>query len=160
MLPILLNLLLAASPHPGDTGSVHFKEHRFRAEVARTDADRARGLMGRATLAKDQCMIFLYEEDGYHAIWMKNCLIALDVAWTAEDGTVVETAEDVPPCSPLLGEDCPNYGGRVKSRYFVEFPAGTFRRLQLHRGDRLGWELQLGGRRMTGGAVPRGGRRK
>ena len=34
-------------------------------------------------------MIFLYDQDGSHRIWMKNCLIALDVVWIKADGTVM-----------------------------------------------------------------------
>ena len=89
---------------------------------------------------------------------MKNCLISLDVVWVKEDGTVVETSENTPPCSPLRGDDCPTYGGTVPARHFVEFPAGTLRRIGLKKGDRLGWNLTLPtaprwwGRHRAGGA--------
>ncbi|MBP1627093.1 MAG: hypothetical protein H6Q00_1568 [Holophagaceae bacterium] len=153
MLAFLLSLMLAVPGGATDSGAVFAKGQRFQAEVARTDMDRARGLMYRQSLAKDQCMIFLYEEDGYHAIWMKNCLISLDVVWTLADGTIVEMTENVPPCSPVLGNDCPNYGGTQPSRFFVEFAPGTIRRLGLKKGDRLGWELSLGnGQALVGGA--------
>lgn len=153
MLAFLLSLMLALPAGASDGGVVFAKGQRFQAEVARTDMDRARGLMYRQSFSKDRCMIFLYDEDGYHAIWMKNCLISLDVVWTLGDGTVVETAENVPPCSPLLGNDCPNYGGSVPSRFFVEFAPGTIRRLGLKKGDRLGWELALSnGQALVGGA--------
>jgi uncharacterized membrane protein (UPF0127 family) len=83
---------------------------------------------------------------------MKNCLIALDVVWIKEDGTVVETSERTPPCSPLMGDDCPTYGGTVSARDFVEFPAGTLQRLGLRKGDRLGWSLDLSeGGKVVGG---------
>lgn len=135
-------------------GTVVAKGKAFLAEVARSDAERARGLMYRAQLAKDRCMFFVYEEDGLHPIWMKNCLISLDVAWVAADGTVVEVAENVPPCSPLRGDDCPTYGGTKPARHFVEFAAGTFRRLGLRPGDRLGWDLTLDDGRTFRGGVP------
>lgn len=99
-------------------------------------------------------MFFVYSADGDHAIWMKNCLIALDVAWVDAEGRVVETAEHVPPCSPMRGDDCPSYGGSVSSRHFVEFAAGTFKRLGLKKGDRLGWELTLDDGRVVRGGVP------
>jgi hypothetical protein len=124
-------------------GTVVVKGRAFEAEVARSDAERARGLMYRTHLKADRCMFFVYEQDGLHPIWMKNCQISLDVAWIAADGTVVEIAENVPPCSPLRGDDCPTYGGTKPARHFVEFAAGTFKRLGLKPGDRLGWELQF-----------------
>lgn len=158
----LLSLLLALPAllplQAADGGMLVAKGQRFLAEVARTDQEKARGLMYRQSLAKDRCMVFLYDTDGYHAIWMKNCLIALDVAWTDRNGVIVELAEQVPPCSPMRGGDCPNYGGTVESRYFIEFAAGTFKRLGLKKGDKLGWDLNLdnGQHVKVGAAVPDG----
>lgn len=155
----LIIAVLAALPLlAGGGGTVAFKQHTFMAEVAATDAEKAKGLMYRQSLAKDRCMFFVYSQDGEHAIWMKNCLIALDVAWVDADGRIAEVAENVPPCSPLRGDDCPTYGGTVPSRYFIEFPVGTFKRLGIRKGERLGWDLTLDdGTRLKGGApVPEG----
>jgi uncharacterized membrane protein (UPF0127 family) len=159
----LLVAVLAALPLlAGGGGTVAFKQHTFMAEVAATDAEKAKGLMYRQSLAKDRCMFFVYSQDGEHAIWMKNCLIALDVAWVDADGRIAEVAENVPPCSPLRGDDCPTYGGTVPSRYFIEFPVGTFKRLGIRKGERLGWDLTLDdGTRLKGGApVPEGKKRR
>ena len=156
MSPVLLSLLLAVSPGAPDGGWVVAKGHKFIAEVARVQQDQALGLMYRQHLDKDRCMIFIYGEDDTRRIWMKNCLISLDVAWVKADGTVVELAENTPPCSPMLGDDCPTYGGAVASRHFVEFPQGTFKRIALKRGDRLGWNLAYadGGSAIGGIPVP------
>ncbi len=149
-LAVLLSLPLLA----GGGGTVTFKQTAFMSEVAATEPEKAKGLMYRQSLPKDRCMFFVYSADGDHAIWMKNCLIALDVAWVDAEGRVVETAEHVPPCSPMRGDDCPSYGGSVPSRHFVEFAAGTFKRLGLKKGDRLGWELTLDDGRVVRGGVP------
>jgi hypothetical protein len=149
ILAVLLSLPLLAGG-----GTVVYKQTSFMAEVAATEREKAKGLMYRQTLTKDRCMFFVYDEDGYHAIWMRNCLIALDVAWVDAEGRVVETVEHAPPCSPMRGDDCPNYGGKVASRYFIEFSAGTFKRLGLKKGDRLGWELVLDDGRIVRGGQP------
>lgn len=156
MYSLLLSTLLTLAAVTPDGGTVAVKGQRFLAEVARTPEEHARGLMYRKSLERDRCMFFVYDEDGYHAIWMKNCLISLDVVWVKEDGTVAETAENVPPCSPLRGDNCPNYGGEAPSRHFIEFPAGTLKRLGLRKGDRIGWDLKLAdGSSVKGGAMPR-----
>jgi uncharacterized protein len=154
MIPLFLSLALAAVPVTPDGGTVVAKGQKFMAEVARTDQERALGLMHRTSLAKDRCMIFLYNEDGNRSIWMRNCFISLDVAWVKEDGTVVEIYESAPPCSPMRGDDCPTYGGRALSRHFVEFPKGTFKRLSLKVGDRLGWNLALSDGSSVIGGLP------
>jgi hypothetical protein len=154
MTPFLLSLFLAAAPGTPDGGTVVVKGQKFMAEVARTPQEQAMGLMHRTNLAKDRCMIFLYPEEGNHSIWMKNCLISLDVAWVLADGTIVETADQCPPCSPMLGNDCPSYGGKVLARNFVEFPAGTLKRLGVKKGDRLGWNLVLSTGEQVSGGIP------
>jgi hypothetical protein len=149
---ILFAALLSLPLLAGGGGTVAFKQTAFMAEVASTEPEKEKGLMYRQNLAKDRCMFFVYSEDGYHSIWMKNCLISLDVAWIDPEGRVVELEERVPPCSPMRGNDCPTYGGRVPARHFIEFPVGTFRRIGLKKGDRLGWDLTL-----DDGSVIRGG---
>ena len=149
-LAALLSLPLLA----GGGGTVAFRQTAFMAEVAVTPQETAKGLMYRQSLAKDRCMIFVFAEEGYHPIWMKNCLIALDVAWVDAEGKVVETVEHVPPCSPMRGEDCPTYGGTLPARFFIEFPAGTFKRLGLKKGEKVGWDLTLDDGRVVRGGTP------
>ncbi len=160
MHPFLLSAILAIAPTQTDGGTVAVKGQRFLAEIARTDQERAKGLMYRTNLAKDRCMFFVYEEDSYHTIWMKNCLIALDVVWVKADGTVVEIKENAPPLSMMFRgaeTDIPNYGGNVMSRHFIEFAAGTVRRLNLKVGERVGWDLSFkdGGSLVGGAPVPK-----
>jgi uncharacterized membrane protein (UPF0127 family) len=77
--------------------------------------------------------------------------------WVAADGKIMEMAENVPPCSPMRGDDCPTYGGTVEARHFIEFASGTIKRIGLKKGDRLGWDLALDdGTPVAGGApVPK-----
>jgi uncharacterized membrane protein (UPF0127 family) len=139
----LLAALLALPLVAGGGGTVAVKGKKFMAEIAVTPAEQQKGLMYRQSLAADRCMVFLYEEDGEHKIWMKNCLISLDVAWVDKDGKVVETYEKAPPCSPMLGDNCPTYGGTLPARHFIEFPVGTFKRIGLKKGDKLSFEGTL-----------------
>lgn len=160
----LLSLLLALSPNPTDGGIVGVKGQRFLAEIARTDQEKERGLMYRTNLAKDRCMIFVYDEDGHRAFWMGNCLIALDMVWVKADGTVVEIRENAPPLPMMFRgsqADAPMYGGTVLSRHVIEFAAGTVRRLKLKVGERVGWDLRFkdGSGLAGGGPLPKEGAR-
>lgn len=159
MQALLLTVLLSLGLITPDGGLVIAKGQRFQAEVAATRKEQERGLMYRQSLAKDRCMIFVYDEDAYHTIWMKNCLIALDVIWVKEDGSIVEIVEKAPPLSPMFkgpDSEAPTYGGKVLSRHFVEFPAGTVRRLGLKLGDRIGWSLKLADGTPIVGGLPIG----
>ena len=145
---------LATADAVADGGFVLAKGKRFFAEVARTPAEHARGLMYRTSLKSDRCMFFVYSQESYHAIWMKNCYIALDVAWIDAGGKVVEIETNIPPCSPMRGDDCPNYGGNVLSRHFIEFPVGTIKRIGLKVGDKVGWDLQFSNGGTSIGGLP------
>ena len=113
---MLFALLLSLPLLAGGGGTVTFKQTSFLSEVAATEPEKAKGLMYRQSLPKDRCMFFVYSADGDHAIWMKNCLIALDVAWVDAEGRVVEAAENVPPCSPCLLYTSPSPRDRTRSR--------------------------------------------
>lgn len=142
-------------------GSVAVKAKVFMAEVAATERETSRGLMYRQSLAKDRCMVLLGEGDALRPLRTWRHLIALDVAWVDQEGRVVELSAHTPPCRAAKAEDCPAHGGTVSSRHLIEFPAGTFKRLGLKKGDRLGWELTLDdGRVVRGGQALPKSRRK
>ena len=42
--------------------------------------------MYRERLGKDDGMLFIFDEPGYHSMWMKNTLIPLSVAFVDGDG--------------------------------------------------------------------------
>lgn len=128
--------------HAGGGGTLLVKGKPLMAEVAVTEAEKTRGLMYRQALAKDRCMIFIYDQEGSRPVTTRNCLIPLDVAWVKADGTVVEVAENVAPAR-AADADLPAHGGSVPSRHFIQFPAGTLRRLGLKVGGRVSWELAL-----------------
>ncbi len=153
----LAPLLLALPLFAGGRGTVHFRQSEFKAEVAITDAEQLQGLMWRRKIDPDQCMIFLYGQDRQHSIWMRNCFISLDVLFVDAEGRIVEIVENAPPCSERDSKmdppNCPTYGGKAISRHFVEFKAGTVKRLKMKVGDSLRWDLLLSnGRRVKGGA--------
>jgi uncharacterized membrane protein (UPF0127 family) len=70
--------------------------HVVRAEVASNFDTRGRGLMFRESLAPNQGMLFVFDENAQHCMWMKNTLIPLSVAFVAADGTIVNIADMKP----------------------------------------------------------------
>lgn len=63
--------------------------HNITAEIAQTPQERATGLMFREAMATTHGMLFVFERPEQQCFWMKNTLIALDVAFIADDGTIV-----------------------------------------------------------------------
>jgi hypothetical protein len=65
-------------------------------EVAKTPAERAKGLMGRKHLGQEEGMFFIFETEDYHAFWMKDTLIPLSIAFIDKSGRIVEIADMKP----------------------------------------------------------------
>ncbi len=104
---------------------------RFEVEVARTQAQRVRGLMFRTQLAANAGMLFAYPYDGEVIMWMKNSVVSLDMLFIDAGGRVVGIAANTTPLSEEL------ISSGVPARAVLEVPAGTAARLGIARGDRV-----------------------
>lgn len=102
----------------------------FRLEVARSEEEKAQGLMHRRSLGERRGMIFVYKADERLSFWMKNTLIPLDLVFLSRDGEVLQI-EALKPHSlkPVTSERA--------ARYALELPAGTAARLGLEPGHRI-----------------------
>ena len=94
----------------------------YAVEVPQTREARERGLMFRPRLAPRTGMLFIFPAVDRHAIWMKNCLIALDLVWLDDDKRVVAIEAGAPPCAK---DPCPIYEPTIPSRYVLELPSGA-----------------------------------
>lgn len=65
-------------------------------ESADTEALRQKGLGGRLSLCELCGMLFIFDEPGRYAFWMKDMRFPLTLIWLAGE-TVVFVARDVPP---------------------------------------------------------------
>jgi uncharacterized membrane protein (UPF0127 family) len=102
-------------------------------EIVRTEAERARGLMHRASLGTDAGMLFIFEETGDHAFWMKNTLIPLDMIFIGEDGRVTGIVARAAP-----GSLEPRLGG--PSRFVLEVNGGWAEAHGISAGDTVRFE--------------------
>jgi uncharacterized membrane protein (UPF0127 family) len=103
-------------------------------ELARTDAERAKGLMHRRELAPDAGMLFLFDETSEHAFWMKNTLIPLDMIFIGDDGRVTGVVARAVP-GDLRARSA---GG--PSRYVLEVNGGWAEAHGVAPGDRVRFE--------------------
>jgi uncharacterized membrane protein (UPF0127 family) len=60
------------------------------AEVARTPAERERGLMHRESLPEGRGMLFVFPDVRIRSFWMKDTLIPLDIAYLDENLRVAD----------------------------------------------------------------------
>jgi len=110
-----------------------FNEQCFLAEIAKTKAQRTKGLMFRDSMAEDKAMLFVFEKPGVYNFWMKNCKIPLDIIWLDENYKVVAISPNNQPCGV---DDCPSIPG-VFAKYVLEINAGLASKIGLSEGDFL-----------------------
>lgn len=105
----------------------------LRVEIARTAADRQRGLMGRRYLAPKAGMLFVYRSDARGGFWMKNTLIPLDIAFADRRGRILR----ILTMTPCRRDPCRVYDPGVAYRWALEVNARSFRDWNVHVGDRI-----------------------
>jgi uncharacterized membrane protein (UPF0127 family) len=135
---VLLALMLAAGCHqaqPKSRGepevilSTRAGEQRVRVEIARSEAERQRGLMYRQSLEPGRGMIFLWDRPERLKFWMKNTYIPLDMIFIASDKHVVYVEENAEPLT--TGTRGPD---DADSQYVLEVPGGWARTHGIERG--------------------------
>lgn len=104
--------------------------HNITAEVAQTDEQRATGLMFREAMPPNHGMLFAFERAGQQCFWMKNTLLPLDIAFVADDGTIVNVDRMKPQ---TLDSHCSS----KPVRYVLEMNDGWFAKRGIAAGTRL-----------------------
>ena len=97
-------------------------------EIARTEEEKAQGLMYRKKLPDGEGMIFIYDRDQQMSFWMKNTVIPLSIAFIASDGRIIEIKD----MRPL---DLSAVQSSRSVRYALETPQGWFDRAGVKPGD-------------------------
>jgi uncharacterized membrane protein (UPF0127 family) len=109
---------------------------QLRVQVARTEAQRERGLMGVRSLRAHTGMLFVFDTDAPIEFWMKDTLVPLDMIFIGKDGLVRTVFANVPVVPVDAPDDrIPRRDGLAK--FVLELPAGEAARDGLARGVRV-----------------------
>ena len=119
-----------AQPPPLRTVELGAGMHVIRAEVADSFTTRMQGLMHRSSLPQNGGMLFVFDEDAVHCMWMKNTLIPLSVAFLDERGAIVNIADMQPHSEQSRCAARP-------ARYALEMTQGWFAQRGIRAGARL-----------------------
>lgn len=122
--------VVAGAPSWAETITLHLRQQPISAELARSPEAQARGLMHRTHLGKHSGMLFVFDRDGKHCMWMKNTLLPLSVAFLDSRGVIVTLAEMQPGSLELHCAARP-------ALYALEMNAGWFAR----HGGRAGGKI-------------------
>lgn len=106
---------------------------RLNAMIADTPRKMTVGLMFRKPMKHNECMLFIFPDDGSHPIWMKNMRFSIDILWLDDKMRVVSIIESA---KPLSGFDLTSYKSKKPSKYVVELNSGFVRENRIRIGDK------------------------
>ncbi len=109
---------------PADTAAraqavVHVGTATVHADVANTPALREQGLSGRAALAPDTGMWFVFDKPDFYTFWMPDMHFAIDMVWFDAGLRVVYVQPDATP-----GSYPKTFAPTAPAQYVLEVPAG------------------------------------
>ena len=110
--------------------------YQFDVYLARDDDQRRRGLMFVRDLPPMTGMLFVYDGEEYHSMWMKNTYIPLDIVFARGDGTVSSVTRNTEPLSLA------SIASIEPVTYVLELNAGAAERFFIDANSHLLWEPQ------------------
>ncbi|MEJ8837152.1 DUF192 domain-containing protein [Ramlibacter sp. AN1133] len=114
-------------------------EHSLQVYVARSDEERAQGLMHRRELPPDEGMLFVCDACQVLSFWMKDTPLPLSIAFLREDGTVLKVAD-------LQPHDLEGESSEHAVRFVLEVNQGWFDERALGPGVKFDGPVFLAGR--------------
>ncbi|KAG0162069.1 hypothetical protein DFQ30_004007, partial [Apophysomyces sp. BC1015] len=100
------------------------------AAIAANPAEREQGLMFRKSLAPNEGMLFVFNENAVHCFWMKNTSLPLSIAFIRADGTITDLDEMQ---AETQNNHCPAHNGV----YALEMSRGWFASKGIKPGMRV-----------------------
>ena len=131
--PLALTLALAASSAGAQqlpVTDLSIGMHLIHAEVADSAGSRMQGLMYRESMPTSAGMVFVFDENALHCMWMKNTLLPLSVAFIDEAGAIVNIADMQPKSEQTHCATKP-------ARFALEMNKGWFAQRGIKAGTKL-----------------------
>jgi len=121
---------LAQAEAPLPVRQVKVAGHALRVEVAATIEQRMKGLMFREKLGANDGMLFVFDEPGYHAMWMKNTPLPLSVAFVDGAGAILNILDMEP-------HTLDQHAAAGPAVYAIETNKGWFAKRRIKAGDKV-----------------------
>ncbi len=128
---LLLHASVGAHADAGmRTTQIRVGAHPLKVEVVQSDPEREKGLMFRKSMGANDGMLFIFAEPAYHAMWMKNTLIPLSVAFVDGEGVILNILDMEP-------QTLDTHMSAGPSIYAIETNKGWFAQKKIKAGDKV-----------------------
>ncbi len=109
----------------------------FQTDIASSDHSRQRGLGGRSELGSGEAMLFKFDTDDYHGIWMKGMRFPIDIIWMDSEKQVVHIEEGVQP----EGEPYTIHKPSEPARFVLEVASGQAKKAKIQVGTIIKFDI-------------------
>lgn len=134
---VILLIFLYFKKSPVKYTNVKIGNTIVKAEIADTHLKRIIGLMSRKYLPEDQGILFVFNQDGFHTIWMMTMSFPIDIIWIDNEKNVVDVVKNAQPCKL----NCPIYKPKQKAKYILEVNANFTEEYKIKIGLPLEFNL-------------------
>ena len=108
--------------------------YRFDIYLALDGQQQRRGLMFVRQMPERTGMLFVYRDENYRSMWMRNTYISLDMLFVRRDGSIANIVSNTVPLSEKT------ITSSEPVTFVLELNTGTARRLSIDEDSRLIWE--------------------
>lgn len=115
-------------------------KHTFMVELETTPQQQQQGLSGRASLAQNRGMLFVFKTPDRYPFWMKDMKFPLDMIFI-NNNKIVDIIQNIP--APKKGEtNLPIYTPSAPDNQTLEINAGLAKKYGFKKGDTVIENLQ------------------
>lgn len=107
----------------------------LKVEVARTEEEKVKGLMGRTYLPRNQGMLFIFKKPKKLVFWTKNTYISLSIGFFDKNYVLKEIHFMEPQDMMKLNSKINSYQSSCRCQYAVEVNRGWFLKNKIKIGD-------------------------
>lgn len=117
------------------TGTLTINSKTYKLLLAKSDAEKQKGLSGRSNLAKNTGMLFIFPKKDVYPFWMKDMKFPIDIIYI-DDAKVVSIFENVPaPTKDQTPAQLPIYRPDAPANYVLELNAKEVSSNKIKVGD-------------------------
>lgn len=100
--------------------------------LAANESEREQGLGNQRFLPENRGMLFVFDQQGYPSIWMKDMFFSIDAAWLDNEFRIVDIKRNISP-----GTYPKSFQSDLPAKYVLEVNAGWFEYHHISLGDML-----------------------
>jgi uncharacterized membrane protein (UPF0127 family) len=110
--------------------------HVLKAQIAKTETEKQKGLGGKACIPENQAMLFEFEKSSYYPFWMKDMKFPIDIVWIDSSKKVITVKSNVTPSTYPQ-----TFVSGKPAQYVLELQENSSKKFNISEGSSLKFDL-------------------